>query len=345
MPFDRRVVPMKSELKEKVESSAKNIFEIFFSLSVTPPPGAYRLWTGEWINECASLYPTFWSKALEYRSSGAIRVVDNTTYENELTRYGETGAFVISGNNIRLPKITRYLRSIDSTANIGVPLPAGLPNITGTFGGVSRRAGNRITPTGAFTSLRERFNWGPAGSEASYANEIEFDASKSNSAYGSANTVQMDSVQVALYIQVYHGTTELSNAQMNSLINQVASLSNQVTQLTQQLEAIKNSNFGAPNHAGRVNLTPEASATTISYTATSNGYICGFYMRQNDGGTQIDLTIDGVTYTNWSRPGSYYVNGHMSVCMPVKKGSVIVITRTSGNWNNKLNWTYFVPTE
>lgn len=253
---------------------------------------------------------------------------------------------MISGNNIRLPKITRYLRSIDSTANIGVPLPAGLPNITGTFGGVSRRTDvGWIYPSGAFSRIREPFGWGPAGSDPSYASEIQFDASKSNNAYGSADTVQMDSVQVALYIQVYHGTTELSNAQMNNLINQVASLSNQVTQLTQQLEAIKNSNFGAPNHAGRVNLTPEASATTISYTATSNGYICGFYMRQNDGGTQIDLTIDGVTYTNWSRPGSYYVNGHMSVCMPVKKGSVITITRTSGNWNSRLNWTYFIPAE
>lgn len=43
MPFDRRVIPMKSELKEKVESSAKNIFEIFFSLSVTPPRGVSAL--------------------------------------------------------------------------------------------------------------------------------------------------------------------------------------------------------------------------------------------------------------------------------------------------------------
>ena len=38
MPFNRRTIPMASEMKTKVESSAKNIFEIFYSLSVTPPP-------------------------------------------------------------------------------------------------------------------------------------------------------------------------------------------------------------------------------------------------------------------------------------------------------------------
>ena len=38
MSFPRRKLPLQNELKEKVESSAKNIFEVFYSMSSTPPP-------------------------------------------------------------------------------------------------------------------------------------------------------------------------------------------------------------------------------------------------------------------------------------------------------------------
>lgn len=194
---------------QPIGGGAKDIFEVFYSVTTAVPRGAFPLWTGETLTNCRTLYPTFYQKALDYQASGKIRVVDVSTYDNEVATYGECGAFVIDTNtgSIRLPKITSYISSIEAASSIGTTLPAGLPNITGTFGGVSRRANNRITPTGAFTSLRERFDWGPSGDEASYANEIQFDASNSNSAYGSSNTVQPPSVCLALYIQVYNTVT------------------------------------------------------------------------------------------------------------------------------------------
>lgn len=273
---------------QPVGGGSKDIFEVFYSTSTATPRGAFPLWTGEWINECASLYPTFWSKALEYRSSGAIRVVDNTTYENELTRYGETGAFVISGNNIRLPKITRYLRSIDSTANIGVPLPAGLPNITGTFGGVSRRANNTITPTGAFTSLRERFDWGPSGDEASYSNEIQFDASKSNSAYGSANTVQPPSVCLALYIQVYNSVTATA-----------------ITDLDARVGVLEQNAIMFARHDFTASQWNDNSDGTFTYTFNTNHFTSShIYMNETGGSVLVDesveVHIEGSTETDAS---------------------------------------------
>ena len=199
---------------------AKDIFEVFYSTTTTTPRGAFPLWTGETITNCKTLYPTFWERALEYQTNGTIRVVSSTVYNQEVSTYGECGAFVIDTNagSIRLPKITRFVSSLNAISNIGVTLPAGLPNITGTFGGVSRRANNRITPTGAFTSLREPFDWGPSGDEASYANEIQFDASKSNSAYGSANTVQPPSVRLALYIQVFNTITPSATTDLEARV-------------------------------------------------------------------------------------------------------------------------------
>lgn len=265
---------------QPVGGGSKDIFEVFYSTSTATPRGAFPLWTGEWINECASLYPTFWSKALEYRSSGAIRVVDNTTYENELTRYGETGAFVISGNNIRLPKITRYLRSIDSTANIGVPLPAGLPNITGTFGGVSRRANNTITPTGAFTSLRERFDWGPLGDEASYSNEIQFDASKSNSAYGSANTVQPPSVCLALYIQVYNSVTATAITDLDARVGVLEQ--NAIMFARHDFTAVTDSSGWVQNSDGLYEYTFRTNHFTSSH----------IYMIESGGSVLVDESVE-----------------------------------------------------
>lgn len=344
MAFARRKIQLDPEMKQRMESSSRNIFEVFYSATTTPPPGAFPLWTGEWILNCAGTYPTFYQKAVEYKSKGTIRAVSNADYESDLTTYGECGAFVIQGNDIRLPKITSYVKSCNLKSDIGVTLPPGLPNITGTFGGISRRTdAGWIHPSGALSLIREPFGWGPAGSDPTYAGELRFNANASNSIYGASGTVQPPSVQLAAYIQVYHGVSDQSLVNIGELTNQISQLSAKVTELTRQLDTYKSNNFGAPDHTKRVMLTPETSATELSYTPNVNGYISGYFMRKDDGATQIDLIVNGVTYSNWSRPGSYYVNGHMSVLMPVKAGQTVVVRRVSGNWNNSLNWLYFIP--
>lgn len=37
MAFQRRKLNLDSELKQRVESCSRNIFEVFYSLAVTPP--------------------------------------------------------------------------------------------------------------------------------------------------------------------------------------------------------------------------------------------------------------------------------------------------------------------
>ena len=113
MAFSRRTIPMTENIKSEI-SGAKNIFEVFYSMTRETPPGAYPLNTGEWIRGCKSLYPEFYAKALEYQPKGYIRVVSNSVYESELASTGQCGAFVIEGNDIRLPKITRYIRGYES---------------------------------------------------------------------------------------------------------------------------------------------------------------------------------------------------------------------------------------
>lgn len=213
MPFKRRNLHITQELKEEI-SGARNIFDIFYSFTTSTPRGAYPLWTGETITDCAHYYPQFYQKALEYRSSGAIRVVDNATYESEVSKYGECGAFVISGNNIRLPKITMYLKSFSSPQDIGLTLPAGLPNITGELPvGESFSASFEasLAFTGAFRAYEPLDHWGNKGGWDKDNLGVNFDASRCSSVYGASNTVQPPAVQVAMYIQVYNHVAEEAN--------------------------------------------------------------------------------------------------------------------------------------
>ena len=226
-------------------------------------------------------------------------------------------------------------------------MPAGAPEIWGEFRTEVQPNGTTGANylTGAFYSGAFLTHVKHISTNAFDPNNtaIGFSAHRCNSVYGSSNTIQPPSVQMALYIQVYHGATEQSFIDVNHLTDQISQLSAKVTELTQQLNAFKTTNFGVPDHANRVDLTPDTTATEVRYTPRVNGYICGYFRRSGDGQTQVDLTIDNVTYTNWSRPAEYYQNGHSAVLMPVKAGSTVVITKVAGNWNNKTRWCYFIP--
>lgn len=265
MPFNRRNLHLNPDMKKEL-SGAKSIFEVFYSCTTDTPPGAFPLWTGEWIRDCATLYPDFYNKAVEYRNSNRIRVLNNTAYENEIATYGECGAFVISGNNIRLPKINNYLRSYTSSNDVGKTLPAGLPNITGTFGGISRRTDvGWIHPTGAVSLIREPFGWGPAGSDPTYSGELQFDASKSNVIYGSSNTVQPPSIQLALYIQVYNHVVMEGYVNVSQTLNLINNYYNTMDQKVEDaINELKSQSGMIPDLTRMYYITLDAKAVAAN---------------------------------------------------------------------------------
>lgn len=70
--------------------------------------------------------------------------------------------------------------------------------------------------------------------------------------------------------------------------------------------------------------SPIGSGWSFRYTPPSNGWIWGKFNRTGDGGTNIKITIDGITY-NWNNPRAYWSNHQHSSIMPVAKGSIIDI--------------------
>ncbi len=187
-------------------TALRHMFEVFYTLTTETPPGAYPLHTGELIASCDQLFPTFWAKALELQTAGKIRTVSQATYDSEVSTYSETGAFVIdiAAKSIRLPKITRFLSSIDQLSDIGTPVGDAIRNITGAVA-----LGSGMTTSGAF-ALGTLIRVGAWGDVYGDLFRGSFDASR---VVPTADENRPKHVKGALYIQVYTAAIPASEAQ------------------------------------------------------------------------------------------------------------------------------------
>lgn len=119
-------------------------------------------------------------------------VVSRETYDKLFAVIGTTYGAGNGKTTFQLPNLTNKFIMGNGTA--GIIKTAGLPNITGTFGG-----SNFYGPTGAFTVSKT----GTDIDEGSgpFNRGFTFNASKSNSIYGKSTTVQPPAVTMRFYIK------------------------------------------------------------------------------------------------------------------------------------------------
>lgn len=65
-------------------------------------------------------YPEFYAEVVKKCDALKWRAVDQATYDAEIAQTGQCGAFVINADSVVLPKIVRFIGSIESLADIGV---------------------------------------------------------------------------------------------------------------------------------------------------------------------------------------------------------------------------------
>jgi len=190
------------------------MFTIFPSLSTENPEGAEKL-DGHTLFDCLdteSKYYDFFQKAVELRAAGKIPVKTAVEYTAELEAYGQCGSFVIDtvAGSIRLPKLKSFIQNVASYApttsggTVGTVHSAGLPNISGTIWGEYVYGDHWNQVAGAFYKTNTSGKIGGKYGDYDNAN-IGFDASRCDSAYGAADTVQPESIEVCYYIQVAPG--------------------------------------------------------------------------------------------------------------------------------------------
>lgn len=121
--------------------------------------------------------------------------ISRTTYAKLFAAIGTTWGTGNGSTTFTLPNLINRVPWGASTA--GNYKAAGLPNITGTLGGIKCRnssgASGFSTYSGAFTkntTNTEIGYWSSTMADTSAANVVNFNASSSNSIYGNSSTVQ-----------------------------------------------------------------------------------------------------------------------------------------------------------
>ena len=207
-----------ADLKHK---PTREMLDVYYSFSGTAPVGAYPLWTGETITNCKSLYPQFWNKINTMSKLGTLQTVTAEEYAKKLETYGQCASFYIDSLNghVRLPKISKFISSIADLTELAKEEKAGLPNITGSL-----RPYRMGEPSGAFYNSEKSDFYhtnSKDGSSSGAQCTTMFDASKSSDIYGASDTVQPPAVKLCLYLQVANNTAEISELDVNAVIEQM----------------------------------------------------------------------------------------------------------------------------
>lgn len=154
------------------------------------------------LKEITTLHPSLLCTEEEWQTAKTMSV------------FGQVGKFVFnySGDaivSVRLPRVVN-VQGLFDLQNLGMTVEAGLPNITGNFGGLETQT------NGAF-----RFNsvtFKRAGGEVKTGGAVSFDASRSSSIYKDGATVQQEAIQYPYFIQIATGQETEANI-VNTLEN------------------------------------------------------------------------------------------------------------------------------
>lgn len=127
--------------------------------------------------------------------------VSRTDYADLFAVIGTTYGAGDGSTTFNLPLLTDN-RFIEGSNTPGTQHEAGLPNITGAFGGAERTSSLAYGRKGAFdyAGYTSTLGWGSTTSDHSAMN-VEFDASKSNSIYSGSTTVQPQSLTLGPLIK------------------------------------------------------------------------------------------------------------------------------------------------
>ena len=122
--------------------------------------------------------------------------VSRTIYASLFAAIGTTYGEGDGSTTFTLPNAhRRFLEATTTTSEVGGPIAAGLPNVTGVFGSMSH-----ISATGAFLGSGnvDPIAGGTAGGGVIYT---DFSANRSSAIYGSSSSMQPNSIRLLVCIK------------------------------------------------------------------------------------------------------------------------------------------------
>ena len=208
---------IQSAINDLQSKPTREMFDVYYSFSAETPIGAYPLWTGETITNCKSLYPDFWKKLNQLADKQMVPTVDSDEYEEKLEEYGQCASFYIDTLNghVRLPKITRFISSIaDLTELAKVENDTNKEHIHNVKVSSDGNKDGYDTATGYLARGYTKYSspWSANNNNGENKVLITADGEKEG---------HPKNIRLCLYLQVANNTGEISELDINAIIEQM----------------------------------------------------------------------------------------------------------------------------
>lgn len=233
----------------------------YFTMNPNIPQGSLPLLGGEYSRETYTALWTWVQQQTGYLKTEAEWQTLSASNNGNVPYYSDGDG----STTFRVPSLHCWIKGSDGSAQlVGSYLQAGLPNIEGTifdnYGGPSGANSN-----GAFTTIP--WSFGPrTGSESQfYFGNTEFDASKSNSIYGNANTVQPESIVGMWLVKAYGTIVDTGTIDEQAYIDDRFNASKQYTDT--QVNAVKSTQLAGLTFHTWSGVLPSDAAGRIQRVA------------------------------------------------------------------------------
>lgn len=198
-------------------ASGIQIGDLIPNIGTVAPPGR-MLCDGSTINNCRSLFPEFY----EFVTT-KTPYITLAAYSAQLDTYGQCGYCAVSGDNVRLPKITRPISGVSNISQTGQAIRDSLGNHVHGFGYNSYNNNGTFIFSEQLKRVVLRFKklitWNGSGSTHEVQTADTLDANMLTSEPFDTNTeTRGKQVQYPYCIQVYNTATDQSFVNVSELV-------------------------------------------------------------------------------------------------------------------------------
>lgn len=268
--------------------------------------------------------------------------ISESDWQTSVSTYGECGKFVVDtvNNTVRLPKLTSFIQATSTASAVGSLTEAGLPNITGTIA-LNGDRNNLQGIFGAFYGAGENStHWAAVGPDSSrdFLTEINLDASRSSSVYGTSNTVQPQSIRYYYYIVV--GTVSKTPVQVD--------IDNIATDLNSKADRSLSNVDNTANILMAHNAMPSNVYDTLTLGASGSQYTApadGLFHISKQGNVGESIGLSNLT-SGFDVSSSITINnGAVALYIPAKKGDILQVNYSASLVTLGFSFIYAVGSE
>lgn len=218
---------------EKLEAGAISVGFEYFSTNPNIPDGSIPLFGGEYSR---TTYKDLW----EWVQTQAGYLLTEEEWQAKSAENDGNVPFYSKGNGsttFRVPSLKCWIKGANGIEEVGSYLQAGLPNITGEFGGATKEG--TMGASGAFSVPYQSSSGRAAGSGGGIIS-WDFDASRSNSIYGNSETVQPKSIVGMWLVKAYGTVTNVGSTDVADIASGLTELETRTSAHIRVVESYRN---------------------------------------------------------------------------------------------------------